>query len=30
MVKWKLLQIICLHNPLNFMASYAVTFCAFS
>jgi hypothetical protein len=29
-VKWKLLQIICLHNPLNFMAPYPVTFCAFS
>jgi hypothetical protein len=24
------LRIICLHNPLNFMASYPVTFCAFS
>ena len=28
--QWKLLQIICLHYPLNLMASYPVTFCAFS
>jgi hypothetical protein len=28
--QWKLLQIICLHYPLNLMASYPVTFCALS